>query len=220
MKRVLLKTFLGMVVILAAAASVFAQNDDLGDPDEPEEKVPLVLTATVLNQKCFQGDKNLAELELRLQFTNNGGQPLILNKRDITITGMRFFAIIDEEKDEVHIGETTTCNLTGDLAEYDKELVSDYPNAHFVILLPGQSYAMEDRGVVPLIRSTASSGLTGNRADKYQVEIIVAALGASDSKLAGELQRKWQKVGALWSEVVRSEPIEFTFERNSRTCEK
>lgn len=217
MKVVQTRTAVGLVAIVALATTlVFAQNDSASDT---EQNGPLVVTGIVLSQKCHDWNKDVAELELRFQFTNRGDKPLILNIRDITTIGAKYFAFIDEGKDEVHLGQTATCSLRGYSPEYDKELVSNYPNSNFVVLSPGQSYALESTEAVPLIASTTSSDLNGDKLDNYQVEIEIATWYTMDPKLADKLQRKWKNVGVVWSKSLWSEPFEFTFERK-RTCEE
>jgi hypothetical protein len=201
------------VMSVTVAGPVWAQKEEaVGFEETPS----LVLTATVLSQKCLQWNNNLAELKLRLQFNNAGNKPLILNKRDVGIIGERYFALIDEEKDDAHIGETASSSLRGYVAEYDEELVSEYPNSNFVVLSPGQSYVAEETASVPLIRSTGSSD---GGADQYRIEVSVSTWAAFNPKLADQLQQKWKKVGVLWSKPIWSKTVEFAFERK-RTCEK
>ena len=181
--------------------------------DKPEKGVKV--TGTVVTKKCFPWNKNLAELRLRFQFTNDLGRPLILNKSDLEIITIKYFAFIDEKTDKVHLGELAVERLRGYMPEYDREIIGARPNNHFVILRTGQSYVMETTESVPLI-AASSDGAT--KPDEYQIALELATWVNHAPTLADSLRRRWARFGMLWSQAVWSEPVKFVFPRN-RTCE-
>ena len=176
----------------------------------------LVVTGTVITKKCLTHDKNNADLHLRFTFTNALQQPLILNKSDIEIERIKYFAFIDEKTDKVHLGELAVDRLRGYVPEHDCEIVGMRPNNHFVILRPRQSYVWETTESVPLIPASAGNALSAP--DEYQVEFELATWVFHDPQLADALGGRWGRFGVLWSDTVWSQPVKFVFPRN-RTCQ-
>ena len=197
------------MVLLSFGASLWAT------PRAYKPDNGLMVTGTVLTQKCFAWNKNLAELRLRFQFTNALRQPLILNKSGLEIITIKYFAIIDEKTDKVHLGELAVDRLRGYLPEDDREIIAARPNSHFVILRPRESYVMETTESVPLIPASADSA---TKPDDYQIELELATWVNHAPTLAHSLRRRWVRFGMLWSQTVWSEPVKFVFPRN-RTCE-
>jgi hypothetical protein len=197
------------VLFLTLPASVFAQ------PDRPRSG--LAVTGTVLSSKCLAWNRNLAEVRLRLQFRNTLQQPLILNKSDLEIETVKYFAVIDETVDKVHLGEFAVDRLRGYLPENDREIITARPNDHFVILRPRQAYVFETMESVPLIPVAPDSGVTKDP-DEYQIQLEVATWVNHARPLAESLHRRWARFGMLWTQTVWSAPVKFVFPRN-RTCE-
>ena len=179
----------------------------------------LSVTGEILSKKCLAWNKNLAELQIRLRFTNSSRRPLIINKRDLEIITIKYFAIIDEKKDQEHLGELAVERLRGYLPEYDREIVGMRPNNHFVILRPSQSYMMKmtESVSVPLIPATPNIPATA-QPDEYEIEVEIATWVNHALALANSLQRRWRRIGVLWTNTVWSTPIKFTFPR-TRICE-
>jgi hypothetical protein len=185
--------------------------------NDPSRVDGLSVTGEVLSKKCLAWNKNLAELQIRLRFTNSSRRSLIVNKRDLEIITIKYFAIIDEKKDQVHLGELAVERLRGYLPEYDREIVRMRPNNHFVVLRPSQSYVTETTESVPLIPVTPSIPAT-DQPDEYEIEIEIATWVNHAPALADSLRRRWQRIGMLWTNTVWSAPIKFTFPR-ARKCE-
>ena len=179
-----------------------------------DAKPGLVVTGTLITKKCLARDKNNAELRLRFQFTNALQQPLILNKSELELETVKYFAFIDEKTNNVHLGEFVIDRLRGYVPEHDCEVLGPRPNNRFVILRPGQSYSTEATESVPLI--SASAGNTSS--DEYQVEVEFATWVFHDPQLAETLRGRWARFGMLWTDSVWSEPVKFVFPRN-RTCQ-
>jgi hypothetical protein len=179
----------------------------------------LSVTGEVLSKKCLSWNKNLVELQIRLRLTNSSRRSLIINKRDLEIIKIKYFAIIDEIKDQVHLGELAVERLRDYLPEYDREIVGMRPNNHFVVLRPRQSYVIEitESVSVPLIPATPNIPAT-DQPDEYQIEVEVATWVNHAPALADSLRRRWQRVGVFWTNTVWSAPIKFTFPR-ARICE-
>jgi|SRR5215831_722483 len=178
----------------------------------------LSVAGTVLTQKCLAGNNNLAELRVRFEFTNNSSLPLILNKSDLEIETIKYFAFIDEKTDNVHLGQLAVDRLRGYLPEYDREITSSRPNDHFVILRPRQSYAFEATESVPLIPASEPNP-SAKLSNEYQVEFELATWVNHAEPLADSLRRRWARFGMLWTQSVWSKPVKFAFPRK-RTCEQ
>jgi hypothetical protein len=179
------------------------------------QKPPLLLTVTLLSKKCVTW--NQSELLFRLQFTNGGHRPIILHKPDLFIITIKYFAFINEERNEVHIGEYAVDRLRGDVSDYKKTLITKRPNAEFLVLPPGRSYTTQETEGIPLIRALSASEVGSNPIDTYQVDLEVSTWWF-DLKLADSLERKWKTIGMLWTKPIWSKQIDFTFPRK-RTCE-
>lgn len=184
-------------------------------PERPRNG--LAVTGIVLSKKCFAWNKDLAELRLRFAFTNTSSQPIILNKSDLEVIEIKYFAFIDQPKDKVHVGQLFIHRLRGYLPEYDREIIGARPNRHFVILRPRQAYVFETTQSVPLIPA-APENATSAPPDEYQTEFELSTWVNHPRKLAESLRRRWARFGRLWSHDVWSETVEFVFPRN-RACE-
>ena len=198
------------VLFLGLRASLSATSR----PD-PKPKHGLVVTGVVLIKKCLAWNKDLAELRIRFNFTNASSQALILNKSDLEIITIKYFAFIDENTDKVHLGELAVDRLRGYLPEYDREITGARPNSHFVILRPRHSYVFETTETVPLIPASPDNA---KQSDEYQIEIELATWVNHAAPLADSLRHRWARFGMLWSQTVWSQSVKFVFPRN-RTCE-
>lgn len=199
--------FLSVVFVLFATSQ--AQPDD--------SQNGLAVTGTVLSAKCLAWNENLAELRLRFSFTNALQHSLILNKSDLEVETIKYFASIDETTDQVHMGELAIERLRGYLPEYDREIIGPRPNDHFVILRPSQTYVFETTESVPLKRAVPKNAAT-KPPDEYQVEFEFGTWVNHAPPLAGSLRRRWARFGKLWTQTVWSKPVKFVFPRN-RSCE-
>ena len=177
----------------------------------------LAVTGTVLSAKCLAWNEDLAELRLRFEFTNTLQHRLILNRSDLEIETIRYFASIDETTDDVHMGELVVDRLRGYMLEYDREIIGARPNNHFVILRPRETYVFETTESVPLKRAARDNAAT-KPSDEYQVEFELGTWVNHAQPLAGSLRRRWARFGKLWTQTVWSQPVKFVFPRN-RTCE-
>ncbi len=208
---------LKIAALLVALLSLRAPLPAAPSPSPAKADKGLAVTGTVLSKKCLAWNKNLAELRLRFQFTNALNQPLILNKSDLEIITIKYFAFIDEKTDKAHLGELAVDRLRGYLSEYDREISSARPNNHFVILRPRQTYVFETTESVPLIPASLDQAAS-KQLDEYSIEFELATWVNHARPLADSLGRRWVHFGMLWSQTVWSEPVEFVFPRN-RTCQ-
>jgi hypothetical protein len=197
--------------------SILTLSPPLSTARTNAERKGLSVDGTVLSKKCLASNINLAEFRLRFEFTNSTSQPLILNKSDLEIETIKYFAFINEKTNNVHLGELAVDRLRGFLPEYDREIVGPHPNDHFVILRPRQSYAFETTESVPLIPTSAPNP-AAEQSDEYQVEFELATWVNHAGPLADSLRRRWGRFGMLWTQSVWSEPVLFVFPRR-RTCE-
>jgi hypothetical protein len=182
------------------------------------ERKQLSINATVISSKCLTWNNNLAELRLRFKFTNATSQALILNKADLEIAAIKYFAFIDEKTDNVHLGELDVDRLRGYLPEYDRAIAGPRPNDHFVILRQRQSYVFETTESVPLIPASAPNP-AAKQSDEYQLEFELATWVNHAAPLANSLRRRWDRFGTLWTQSAWSEPVKFVFPRK-RMCEQ
>src|SRR5260370_431279 len=117
------KTLLAFALLLltSVGAPLGARHRSLSNSTQ---RPPLVMTVTLLSKKCLTWNQNSSELQFGLQFTNKGYRPIILHKQDLFIITVRYFAFINEEKNEVHIGEFAVDRLRGDVSDYEKTLIT------------------------------------------------------------------------------------------------
>jgi len=210
------KTLLAFALLLltSVGAPLNARHRPLSNSTQ---RPPLVMTVTLLSKKCVTWNQNSSELQFGLQFTNRGHRPIILHKPDLFIITIKYFTFISKEKNEVHFGEDAVDRLRGDLSDYKKTLITKRPNAEFLVLAPGRSYTTQETEGIPLISVPSASEVGSNPIDTYQVELEVSTWW-HDLKLADSLQRKWKRIGVLWTKPFWSEQIHFEFPRK-RTCE-
>lgn len=212
------------VIIIPVVAFISLANPPVpfaalsSPPNHTSAEKSLVVTGSILSKRCLAWNKNLAELRIRLQFTNSLSRPLILNKPDLEIITIKYFAFIDEKKAQAHLGELAVDRLRGYVPEYDRMIAGARPNSQFVILAPRHSYVMETTESVPLITAAPEFIPATNRPDDYQIEVELATWVNYAPRIANSLRRRWRRIGMLWSKTIWSEPIGFTFPR-SRSCE-
>lgn len=169
------------------------------------DKKALRLTTSVVDKRhCHDSQMRLA---LELNYTNVGGQTLILHKNSNLISRTRV---------SVNLEAARAGRYQQDV-RYSVEVVSlpgrankQPPIEDFVILRPGESFQTRTEAII--FTAGGKDGLSNKlAAGIYLLQVRVQTWYDSD-ETAKRLRRSWRRAGSLWTDDVTSEPMPFTFE--------
>jgi hypothetical protein len=174
-------------------------------------KKSLILSTSIVSREHTRD--NVVDMKLRLRFTNAGNCPLILYKPSILLTEIGVFEDVEHPTLDT-FAEASARSYVPHPYSYIpyEEIVKRRPNKDLIIIAPGKAYEMKE-SVGAQVRSRNRKQADGANDDRYLLTIKVSTWDASKQELAARLRRKWQRLGILWSEVIESEPIVFTVER-------
>jgi hypothetical protein len=150
-------------------------------------------------------------IRLRLTYTNVGRKPLILEREPNLVTYWRAGRTVKE------LGAaffTHTLWITS-----NNEGVTEsgaVPGANFVVLNFGESYEGEAEIHVPSARVLMKEGVMTGGAQYLQV---VIPKWSGSERQARFLRERWKKLGLLWSDAVRSQPLLITIEPQPKIVE-
>ena len=177
----------------------------------------LSVKASVVAAKCLARNNDLAEVRLRFEFRNSSPRSLILKKSDLEVETIKYFANVDEQTGDAHLGELAIERLRGYLPENDQQINRPRPSDLFVILRSRRVYAFETTESIPLI-SASRANPSAKQSDEYQLEFELGTWVNHEEKLADLLRNRWTRFGILWMQTVWSNPVKFVFPRK-RTCQ-
>lgn len=150
-------------------------------------------------------------IKLQLTFTNVGQKPIILEKEPNLITYWRA---------RPNLKELELADYTHTLwISSDNEGVTETGNApsvNFVVLQLGESYRSEAEIHIPSARFLIEKGVIAKGAQYLQ---IVIPKWSGNEKQARFLKDRWKKVGVLWSDSIRSQPMLFSIEPQPKVLE-
>lgn len=179
--------------------------------DNAQQKKPLQLTASIINQKYCVGDAELDVLgiNVRLTFTNIGRQPLILYKGSSLVSRI----MISRNQEDAaarrfEVDATFTHVTTGGRKRIDEPV----PGKLFVILPPGGSFETET-GASVFVAREESGKIEGSVKSGDHVLLVEVATWTGSKELAERLRTRWQRYGLLWYEPVISQPLPFKVEK-------
>lgn len=170
----------------------------------------LQLTITVTSQryclnKIYDGEYDLI-LKLQLRYTNTGKQTLILEKGGNLITyfktgsdlkslaAARYGHILWMSSNNEGVTETGST-----------------PSSSFVALKPDEFYEIEGEMRFPSAKELLAKG-------RQYLQVVIPTWSGTDNQ-AHELRKRWKKTGALWYKPARSQPMEFTVEKEPKVVE-
>ena len=144
-------------------------------------------------------------MKLRLRYTNQAQQSVILYKYDNTISRTVVSKSPIDALAQRYIWDMAITTVTGGKKE---TLESATPGASFTVLYPGQFYDAKGEITVFVRRTINSKESDGLLHGDHFLQVIVSTWPESVS-LAASLHKRWQAIGLLWSGTLKSEPMPF-----------
>jgi hypothetical protein len=200
-----LKIFKGFLVAttlwLAGAGRVMAQGD------APK----LTLTINIEGQQyCVNSPAMTTEqLRLRLRFTNQGNQKLILYRGDDLFYQAKIRPAASTPVAKPY--EIAVLNARY-LEQENEPIEQSSPGRLFIILQPGASYEMETTFGLGVV----GQGVARDRHAVVEGEhtlYLIVSMWYRTRALAEKLRQRWQRKGYLWAEPLISNAITFRAER-------
>ena len=169
----------------------------------------LVLETTINNER-YEVEHNTTMLRwnLTLTYKNSGAEPILLYKKSSLIYRSMISRSLKAASRRQYLEDTSSHFISVD-AMRAAGFVDHSPEvADFVTLKPGESYSVQAKyGVRPRRNSIDDSGLAPG---KYFIEMRVATWYYwADPK---EYREKWRGNGYLWSQNIKSQPMQFSVE--------
>lgn len=185
-------------------------------PRASEEKLPVRLTTTPISQRyCKEpGSDTSANLrmKLRLRYTNQAQQSVILYKYDNTVSRAVVSKSPIDALEQRYMWDMALTTVTGGKKEM---LESATPGTSFTVLHPGQFYEAEEEITIFVRRTHNGKESDGLPPGDYFLQVIVSTWPESVS-LAESLRKRWQAIGLLWSGALKSEPAPFRINEKRR----
>jgi hypothetical protein len=181
-----------------------------------EEKLPLGLTTALISKRyCKEpGSDTSANLrmKLRLRYTNQARQSVILYKYDNTISR----AVVSKSPMDAlahrYVWDLTLTTVT-DGKKDTRERAT--PGTSFTVLQPGQFYEAEGEITIFVRQAQNGKESDGLPPGDYFLQVIVSTWPDSVS-FAESLRKRWQAIGLLWSGALKSEPMPFMIDEKRR----
>lgn len=176
------------------------QQKNVAGLDSQGAVTPVKLSTTIVNQSYC--DTGSIRIKLRLKFTNQGNQPLILSKDSSVVFEYMISSNLKaslEQRYESHkyiytviygaaISETPT------------------PGDAFVIIKPGLSHEVD--AVLFLVNQRGRDDSSSLKAGEHYLQIKVKTWLYS-AELAGRLSARWASFGYLYTQPATSQPMQF-----------
>lgn len=184
--------------------STVVQPQQKVNPDPSEQ---FALTTSLISRRFCAGDEEVAVMQakLKLQYHNQGSQPVILSKRSVSISAL----IISSTTADASAGKHEQTVDLHKVADEARIATQNY-DAELVVILAGESYYAET--MVPVTFSLTSQRVAGAVAPGQhvlQVRINTFPTGGRLREYAEQLAR--QK-GYVWRNYVLSAPMTFEIE--------
>jgi hypothetical protein len=186
----------------------------------PREKQPLRLTSNLISQRyCREPDSENSDnlrMKLQLRYVNSGPHPLILYKYDNTVSRTMVSRDPADATVERYIWDLSLTTVTG-----GKNVTIDSlaPSSSFCVLPSNQSFETEVETTIFVSRADNSVESDGLPPGEYFLQVVVSTWPHSES-LAERVRDRWRAFGLLWSDDIKSEPMQFRIDsdRPTRDC--
>ena len=164
----------------------------------------LQLSTRVLEQR-YCNDPNAEDqfdvkMQLELQYKNVGKRTVIFDRDSDTILGYRSAGAI-KDLEVAPYNERSNARQRTSISE-----TGDKPSSRFVTLKPNQTYLVETNFRLPYSSEWALK--------ENQILQIVVSTWSGTKKQSDELKEKWKSIGLLWTDDVRSQPMQFSIEQD------
>jgi len=188
-------TWTRVAIMLLSATSLFSADDG--------PHLRLLLRPTE-NRYC-QGDAISGALQLhcRLRFVNDNSRPILINVNagsvlEITAVpkGVRLDATVEPYR-----------LLVTNVVFPGEPVASPRPGSDIVIVRPSKSFQTRQTVALPITSAAGRPGFLTS--GDYSVQIVVMTWPGS-AEGGAQLRKRWQSWGYLWTDPIRSEPIQVT----------
>jgi hypothetical protein len=164
----------------------------------------LQLTTRVLEQRyCTDAnseDQFSVKMQLELQYKNTGKAPIIFEKNSDVILGYKSSGNLNALQ-SLPFQEFAEARRHSAIAT-----TGDKPSSDFVTLRPNQTYLVEAYFRLPYSNEWALK--------ENQILQIVVGVWSGTKKQSEELKEKWKSTGQLWTDDIRSQPMQFSIEQD------
>jgi hypothetical protein len=181
-----------------------------------QERLPVRLTTTLISQRyCKEPGNDMSanlRMKLRLRYTNQAQQSVILYKYDNTISRAMVSKSPIDAVAQRYVWDLMLTTVTGGKEE---TIESATPGTSFTVLQPGQFYEAQEEITVFVRRGRNGKESDGLPPGDYFLQVVVSTWPESVS-LAEGLRKRWQAIGLLWSGGLKSEPAAFRVDEKRR----
>jgi hypothetical protein len=213
--RALSKAILGLIFACIVNYRS-APSHDLASVDSQKER-PLQLIMKIVGEGYCIGDSELDGLwlKVRLVYTNNGKEPIILYKGSTAISRLMIsHNLMEAAAKRFEINSSLTQITSGGENCY----MGSVPTSCFVSLPPRACYEVETTVQVFVVRGDAREITGAVKSGDHVLQVEVPTWHESN-QLANELISRWRRNGRLWHEPVMSEPIRFTVAKDHKVID-
>jgi hypothetical protein len=193
---------IGVLLLLLACAPSLLGDAALVNQNDSKVQQKLTLNTTILKSEYCSSPSDLV-LTLRLLFTNEGREPILLQKKSSVISKYMIARTVREAASQNYVQEITpTLNLRA--AGYTPNSTPEL--SHFAKLNVGESYATEHSVLIPVFEKDDL------QPGKYllQVRVVTWYYRYDWSE---RFREQWRQEGFLWTKNVTSTPMEFEVKR-------
>ena len=193
---------IGVLLLLLACGPALLGDEAHVDQNDSKAQQKLTLNTTVLKSEYCSSPSDLV-LTLRLLFTNEGREPILLQKKSSVISKYMIAHTVRRAGSNDYVKEISP-TLNSRAAGYTPDLTPEL--SHFVKLNVGESYSTEHSVLIPVFeRDDLQPG-------KYFLQVRVVTWYYRYN-LSEEFREQWRHEGFLWTKNVTSTPMEFEVKR-------
>jgi hypothetical protein len=169
-----------------------------------DKDAELQLVTRVLEQRyCSDSaaeDQFNVKMQLELQYRNAGKKPIIFAKDGDVILGYKSAPTI-KDIEALSFREITAIRRRSGVSED-----GDKPSSDFVTLRPNQTFLVETYFTLPYSSDWVLK--------ENQILQIAVSTWPGTKKQSDDLKDKWKSIGLLWTDDVRSQPMQFAIEQD------
>jgi hypothetical protein len=178
---------------------------------------PLHLIMKIVDEGYCIGDSELDGLwlKVRLVYTNEGKEPIILYKGSTAISRLMISHNLAEAAAKRFEVNSSLTQITSGGENCYKGSV---PTSCFVSLQPRASYEVETTVQLFVVRGDAREITGAVKSGDHVLQVEVPTWHESN-ELAKQLSSRWRRNGMLWCEPVTSEPIQFTVTKDHKVVD-
>jgi hypothetical protein len=168
----------------------------------------LTLTTTITDERYCGTDYTdmVIDLSLHLTFTNSSSRQLILYKGSGDVT---YYVLVAADKQRILKKQyESTIQLRWSTRSVTLHEGAQ-PGDEFVVLSPGESFQADGSVSFPIDLKPGTDLFL--KPGQHVIQVGVATW-PTDEKQLNRLRKKWEHVGYLWDDDVRSEPMALVVE--------